>query len=103
MTGLGLKLKGVNSMRTVTRSLTRCKTCGAGNLNQERLEWLADYLQCRPGGVQLDGGTYRYMKTVFGFSKSELDRSVAGLRDAGLVMIEGLTVIPIEAASCPVV
>ena len=86
-------------METITRAIPQCKTCSAGNLNVERAKWLLEFLQRRTECLRLDGYTYKLMRGMYGFSKSELDRSIAGLRDAGLVTIEDLTVIPVEWVS----
>lgn len=87
-------------MKTLPRERTRCKSCDAGNLHEERVQWLLEYLTRRDDALGLDGAGYRFMRVMYGFSNGELDRAVAALRDRGLVRIDGLRVETIEESAC---
>lgn len=86
-------------METLTQGNRRCKTCGVGNLDEERVQWLMNHLQYRPY-FALDGGTYREFSAQYGFSKRELDRAIVTLRDRGQIRLDELSVELVEEPQC---
>ena len=84
---------------TLSRAQARCKACGASGLDVERTEWLYEYLKRRPDTLRLDGPGYYFMSKMYGFSRSDLDRAVATLRDRGVVRVEELHVELVEEAT----
>lgn len=73
-------------MTTVTRTLARCKACGARGIEDERMQQLLQYIDRRGFAVVLNNEGYRQLQ-LEGFTRTEVDRSVSALRAQGRLVI----------------